>query len=108
MNVPENEPKEPRSVTLLLHCPLRPGLAAGLTQFIYTHEGRILYHEQYVDTESAHYYTRLKWDVSSFSTTDAEMAERLRALIGSGPETEWSLHDSDQVLRMAVFVSKDP
>src|ERR1019366_6071429 len=79
MNVPENEPKEPRSVTLLLHCPLRPGLAAGLTQFIYTHGGLILYHEQYVDTESAHYYTRLKWDVSSFSTTDAEMAERLRS-----------------------------
>jgi formyltetrahydrofolate deformylase len=108
MNVPENEPKEPRSVTLLLHCPLRLGLAAGLTQFIYTHGGRILYHEQYVDTESDHYYTRLKWDVSSFSTTDAEMAERLRVLIGSGPETEWSLHNSDEVLRMAVFVSKDP
>ena len=108
MNVPENEPKAPRSVTLLLHCPLRLGLAAGLTQFIYTHGGRILYHEQYVDTESDHYYTRLKWDVSSVSTTDAEMAERLRALIGSGPETEWSLHDSHQVLRMAVFVSKDP
>src|ERR1019366_1730340 len=34
--------------------------------------------------------------------------ERLRALIGSSPQTEWSLHDSDQVLRMAVFVSKDP
>ena len=108
MNVPEIEPKEPRSVTLLLHCPLRLGLAAGLTQFIYTHGGRILYHEQYVDTESDHYYTRLKWDVSTFSTADAEMAERLRALIGSGPETEWSLHNSDQVIRMAVFVSKDP
>src|SRR5664279_3961821 len=108
MNVPENEPKEPRSITLLLHCPLRLGLAAGLTQFIYTHGGRILYHEQYVDSDGDHYYTRLKWDVSSFSTTDAEMAERLRALIGSGLETEWSLHNSDQVLRMAVFVSKDP
>src|ERR1035441_3462339 len=53
MNVPENEPKEPRSVTLLLHCPLRLGLAAGLTQFIYTHGGRILYHEQYVDTDGS-------------------------------------------------------
>src|ERR1017187_8010763 len=49
----ENEPKEPRSVTLLLHCPLRLGLAAGLTQFIYTHGGRILYHEQYVDTDGS-------------------------------------------------------
>ena len=108
MNVSENETSEPRSVTLLLHCPLRLGLAAGLTQFVYTHGGRILDHEQYVDTESDHYYTRLKWDVSSFSTTNPEMAERLRALIGGGPETEWSLHDSDQVLRMALFASKDP
>ena len=80
MNISETEPKEPRSITLLLHCP----------------------------TESDHYYTRLKWDVSSFSTTASEMAERLQILIGSGPGTEWSLHQSDQVLRMAVFLSKDP
>jgi formyltetrahydrofolate deformylase len=108
MNVPENEPRKPRSVTLLLHCPLRLGLAAGLTQFIYTHKGRILYHEQYVDTESDHYYTRLEWDVSGFSTTDTEIAQHLGGLVGSGPETEWSLHDSEQAFRMAVFVSKDP
>lgn len=109
MNTPENGSGEPRSVILLLHCPLRLGLAASLTQFIYTHGGRILYHDQYVDAESDnHYYTRLKWDVSSFTTTDGEMAERLHTLIGSGPETAWSLHYSDEVLRMAVFVSKDP
>ncbi len=108
MNTSENAPKAPRSATLLLHCPLRLGLAASLTQFVYTHGGRILYHDQYVDAESMHYYTRLAWDVSSFSTTGGEMAERLGTLIGRGAETEWSLHDSDEVLRMAVFVSKDP
>lgn len=102
------ESKEPRSVTLLLHCPLRLGLAASLTQFVYT-KGRLLYHDQYVDAENDnHYYTRLRWDVSSFGMTDEEMAERLRALIGTGSETEWSLHYSDQVPRMAVFVSRDP
>src|ERR1700693_3311266 len=108
MSNPENEPKEPRSVVLLLHCPLRLGLAASLTQFVYTHGGRILYHEQYVDAEIGHYYTRLEWDVSSFSMTDGEMAGKLRAVIGDAPETEWSLHYSDEVARMAVFVSKDP
>ncbi len=108
MNIPESEQKEPRSVVLLLHCPLRLGMSAGLTQFIYTHGGIILYHDQYVDPESRHYYTRLEWDVSSFSMTDGEMAEQLRALIGNGSETEWSLHSSDEILRMAVFVSKDP
>jgi formyltetrahydrofolate hydrolase len=66
MNTPETQPTEPRSVTLLLHCPLRLGLAATLTQFIYTHEGRILYHDQYVDPEDDnHYYTRLRWDGST-------------------------------------------
>jgi len=108
MNASSNETKESRSVTLLLHCPLRLGLAASLTQFIYTH-GRLLYHDQYVDPEhDNHYYTRLRWDVSSFGMSDAEMAERLRVLIGTEPDTEWSLHYSDDVVRMAVFVSKDP
>jgi formyltetrahydrofolate deformylase len=108
MSAPENERKEPRSVVLLLHCPLRLGLAASLTQFVYTHAGRILYHEQYVDAEIGHYYTRLEWDVSSFSMPDGEMSGQLRAVIGDAPETEWSLHYSDEVARMAVFVSKDP
>ena len=108
MNTSEGEQKEPRSVVLLLHCPLRLGLAASLTQFVYVHEGRILYHEQYVDPELGHYYTRLAWDVSSFAVSDDETAGLLRTLIGGEPETEWSLHYSDEVSRMAVFVSKDP
>ncbi len=83
-------------------------MAAGLTRFIYTHGGRILYHDQYVDSENNHCSTRLKWDVSHFSMTDTEIAERLRAFIGSEPDIEWSLHSSGEVLRMAVFVSNDP
>jgi formyltetrahydrofolate deformylase len=39
---------------------------------------------------------------------DAGMAEHLRAYIGDESDTEWSLHYSDEVLKMAVFVSKDP
>ena len=108
MKMPADDREEPRSVTLLLHCPLRPGLSAGLTQFVYTHAGRILYHEQYVDTESSHYFTRLEWDLSTFSMTDAEMAAQLRAFIGDASGTEWSLHYSDEIVRMAVFASKDP
>ena len=108
MNTPAEGQEEPRSVVLLLHCPLRPGLSAGLTQFIYNHGGHILYHEQYVDPESRHYYTRLEWDIASFSMTDGEMAAHLRTFIGDESETEWSLHYSDEIVRMAVFVSKDP
>ncbi|MEO8586692.1 MAG: formyltetrahydrofolate deformylase [Acidobacteriota bacterium] len=102
------EPPEPRSTTLLLHCPLRLGIAASLTRFVYEHGGRILYHDQYVDPEIQHYYTRLRWDVSGFTMPDAEIAPSLAALIGNGADVEWSLHPSDEVARLAVFVSKDP
>jgi formyltetrahydrofolate deformylase len=101
-------PAEPRSVVLLLHCPLRLGLAADLTHFVYNQGGRILSHEQYVDPEIRHYYTRLAWDVSGLSLSDGQMASRLREIIGEGSETEWSLHFSDEVVRMAIFVSKEP
>jgi formyltetrahydrofolate deformylase len=108
MSAPASEQEEIHSVVLLLHCPLRLGMAAGLTQFVYTHGGRILYHDQYVDPEILHYYTRLEWDMAGFSMSKAEIAEHLGTLIGGGPETEWSLHSSEEVSRMAVFVSKDP
>jgi len=108
MSAPPVETAEPRSVTLLLHCPLRLGIAASLTQFVYKHGGRILYHEQYVDPEIQHYYTRLRWDLSGFSLSDADTVAGLRGLIGFAPDAEWSLHFSDEIPRMAVFVSKDP
>jgi len=34
--------------------------------------------------------------------------EHLTKLIESGPDTEWSLHYSNDAVRMAIFVSKDP
>jgi formyltetrahydrofolate deformylase len=102
------EPREPRSQTLLLHCPLRLGIAASLTRFVYEHGGRILYHDQYVDPETQHYYTRLRWDVSDFALREAGIAPALAALIGEGPDVAWSLHSSNEVSRLAVFVSRDP
>jgi formyltetrahydrofolate deformylase len=109
MSKTPSESPEPRSVTLLLHCPLRLGLAADLTQFIYARGGRILYHDQYVDSDNEnHYYTRLEWDLSAFSMSDAETVGHLETIIGGGTDTSWSLHYSDRILRVAVFVSKEP
>src|SRR5262245_10681277 len=97
-----------RSLVLLLHCPLRLHLAADLTSFVYNLGGRIHYHEQYVDPELRHYYTRLAWGLDGPSETEGEMAARLDELVGHEAETEWSLHDENEPLRMAIFVSKEP
>jgi len=108
MTISETGLPSGRSASLLLRCPLRLGLAAELTQLIYSTGGHIQYHDQTVDSETKHYYTCLKWDASGMSTSDAQMAERLAALIGSAADTEWSIRYSDRPMRMAVFVSRDP
>ena len=99
---------KPRTVILLLHCPLHAGIAARLTEFVYSSGGRILSHEQYVDSEIHHYFTRLEWDVSGSSGSDEEIREGLRAIIPSDSDAEWSLASSGDVPRMAIFASKDP
>jgi formyltetrahydrofolate deformylase len=108
METSETMRTEPREASLLLRCPLRQRLAAEMTQLIYTHGGKILYHDQSVDPDSGDYYTCLKWDASGIKASDQEMAEHLSDILGSGPDIEWSVRYSDQPMRMAVFVSQDP
>ena len=100
--------ESPRSATLLLTCPLRLGIGARLTEFVYSHRGRILAHDQYVDGEIHRYFTRLEWELGGFTAADAEIVALLEEIIGGGEDAEWSLHFSDRRLRMAVFASKDP
>ena len=108
MSTPQSIDAQPRQASLLLRCPLRLGLAAELTNLVYTQGGAIQYHDQNVDPDSRHYYTCLKWDASGMKVSDQDMQERLSAMIGSGPDIEWSVRYSDQPMRMAIFVSKDP
>jgi formyltetrahydrofolate deformylase len=96
-----------RSATLLLHCPLRAGLAADLTRFVQANGGRIVYHDHYVDNEINQYYTRLQWDLAQFTVADEKIGEHLAALAGGG-DAQWSLSLSDRPRRMAVFVTKEP
>jgi formyltetrahydrofolate deformylase len=96
-----------RSVTLLLHCDLRAGVAADLTHFVQAHGGRIMYHDHYVDNESHRYYTRLQWDLANFTVADGKIDDYVKTFVG-GDDSYWSLTFSDCPRRMAVFVSKEP
>ena len=108
METDKGDTRGPRTASLLLRCPLRLGLAAGLTKLVYGLGGRITYHDQNVDGDSMHYYTCLQWDVTGVSATDGEVQKLLGEVIGTGPDIEWQLRYSDRPLRMAVFVSRDP
>jgi formyltetrahydrofolate deformylase len=89
---------------LLSHGPLREGLAAALTGFVYGHGGTIVGHHQYVDQERRRYYTRLEWQLGGFDLPLEELSTSLReALVPFDLSTELTF--SDVVPRVAVFVS---
>jgi formyltetrahydrofolate deformylase len=96
-----------RTVTLLMHCPLRVGVAADLTQLVQSNGGQITYHDSYVDNEIRRYFTRLQWDLTAFTVAEGDIDERIRRLAGDDG-AQWSLTFSDRPRRMAVFVSKEP
>lgn len=93
---------------LLAHGPLREGVAASLTGFVYRHKGHIVYHDQYVDRVKQHYFSRLEWSLQGFAVPRREIGEQLAASVAEPLGVQWRLHFSDEVPRVAVFVSKLP
>ena len=97
-----------RSAILLINCPLGKRLASSVTDFVHTHHGHILYHDQYVDTEKQLYFTRLEWNLESFSIPAENLGEQFQKTVADKFDMQWRLHFSDEIPKMAVFVSKLP
>jgi formyltetrahydrofolate deformylase len=95
----------PTTAILLAHCPDRQGLVATLTEFIFSHGGNILYLDQHVDREHSTFFVRIEWDLSAFSIPHGDIAGRFSAIAGRFGMT-WDLRFSDEIKRMALFVSK--
>ena len=108
MTTTEAQNGRPATAILLVHGPLREGLAASLTGFVYRNTGHIVYHDQYVDREKQLYFTRLEWGLPGFAVPREEIGERLNAAVAEPFGVRWRLHFSDDIPRMAIFVSKLP
>lgn len=94
------------SITLLIHCRDQPGIIAAVTNFISKEKGNIIYIDQHVDREQDIFFMRLEseftkeeFNLEQFKTTfNNSIAERFNM--------HWRLSTSDNVLKMALFVSK--
>lgn len=93
----------PTTAILLARGPLRAGLSAELTRFVYGRGGAIVGHDQYVDRDRHRYYTRLEWLIAA--STDHRALERDIAKLMSELGIEYDLYLSDAVPRIALFVS---
>lgn len=95
-----------QSATLLISCPDRQGLVAAITHFIAHNGGNILHLDQHVDAQENVFFMRVEWDMSQFQIVRAEIAVQF-ATVADPFNMSWELFFSDDVPRMAVFVSKE-
>ncbi len=94
------------SAILLIACPDRKGLVSSITDFLYRNEGNIIDLEQHVDIHENMFFMRLEWDLRDFKLSREELREAFSAAIAKKFSMRWKLYFSDDVPKMAVFVSK--
>ncbi len=108
MTNPSGTPHSSDSVILLIHCPDRRGLIAAVTEFITKNQGNIIYLDQYVDPIKNIFFMRIEWELNNFLIPREKIGEYFDTLLAQRFNMKWKLYFSQQIPRMAIFVSKLP
>jgi formyltetrahydrofolate deformylase len=94
-----------KSAILLVSCPDRKGVVAAIAEFIFRHNGNILFNDEHGDEESNLFLTRVEFDATDFAFDLARFSERF-APIARDFQMDWRLARSTDRPRIAIFVSK--
>ena len=90
---------------LLVSCPDRSGIVAAVSDFIFRHDGNILDFDQHTDLDEGTFLCRVSWALGGFTVAREGIAAAFQP-IAERFSMDWDLRFSDQVPRMALFVSK--
>ncbi len=101
-----SEKNRPSSAILLIACPDKPGIVATVTEFIFKYNGNIIALEQHVDNREHFFFMRVEWSLEGFLISGEELGQKFQVLIANEFAMQWRLHFSDEVPKLAVFVSK--
>lgn len=93
------------TATVLIACPDQPGLVAKFSHFIYSHNGNIIHADHHTDFEAKLFLTRLEWQLEGFRLSQSEIKTALNELV-QPLNANWQLHFSDQIPRLAIWISK--
>ena len=64
---------------LLISCPDRKGLVAGIADFLYRHNANILHADQHQDSELGLFLMRVEWELHDFDLAIGRVRAALRA-----------------------------
>jgi formyltetrahydrofolate deformylase len=95
----------PDSAILLIHCPDRKGIVAGISSFLYDRGANILHADQHQDNDLGLFFMRVEWDLADFALDDAGFRQDFQPL-ADGFQMEWRLAYSAARPATAIFVSQ--
>jgi formyltetrahydrofolate deformylase len=93
------------SAILLVSCPDRKGVVASIADFIFRHNGNILFNDEHGDAASNLFLTRVEFDHREFDFDVTEFGKHFASLANEF-QMEWSLTHASDRPRIAIFVSK--
>jgi formyltetrahydrofolate deformylase len=96
------------SAVLLIDCPDRRGLVAGVSSLLYRHGANILHADQHRDQELGLFFMRVEWALNGEqggSSFDMAAFEREFAAMAQEFKMRWTLTTSDHRTRVALFCS---
>ncbi|MBD2576300.1 formyltetrahydrofolate deformylase [Oscillatoria sp. FACHB-1406] len=93
------------TATLLISCPDGQGIVAKIANFIYANGGNIIHADQHTDFATGLFLMRVEWQLQGFNLPRSAIAVAFGA-IAKPLQAEWTLHFSDKVPRIAIWVTK--
>lgn len=83
-------------------------MVAAITKFLADYNGNILEIDQHVDKHRHVFFMRVEWDLKDFKIPSDQIEQQFNEMIASPFELEWQLFFSQNIPKIAVFVSKFP
>jgi formyltetrahydrofolate deformylase len=102
-----SENSSPKTATLLVKGPDKKGLIAGITGWIYSMGGNIVYLDQHTDLYEKMFFMRVEFDLTDVSLEPSEIRESALTL-GLKLEQEIKVFFSDEIKKVAILVSRQP
>jgi formyltetrahydrofolate deformylase len=93
------------TATLLISCPDQRGLVSKIANFIYSNGGNIVHADQHTDFAQGLFLSRVEWQLEGFNLRREIIAPAFEA-IATPLNANWELHFSDDIPRIAIWVTK--
>jgi formyltetrahydrofolate deformylase len=93
------------TATLLISCSDQRGLVATIAGFVYRNGGNIIHADQHTDIGEQVFVQRVEWEMADFGIPREDLLAAFQPIAASYG-MNWSLHFSDEIPRLAVFVSR--